>query len=182
MVRDVSASGMMAVSGRCWRHALVGIAFALAVSGCQMQEAPRPQPAFYADLARPGAALDPVTASEIINSYRERGGLGPLVWDAGLQRLAEAEAQRLADRGDLSDGGGESIGRALTQAGFSPGAVRRSVSGGYHSFADAFSGWRGAPAHDAVLKTRNGRRYAIAALSRPGSRHRVYWVMLVSER
>jgi uncharacterized protein YkwD len=155
---------------------------AVAVSGCTTPEPPRPQPAFYADLAQPGAALDPVTASEIINAYRQRNGLAPMLWDGALQRLAEQEARALADRGDLSDGGGNAMLRALSTAGYAPQDIRRSVSGGYHSFADAFSGWRGSPGHDAVLRAREGKRYAIAAVARPGSRHRVYWVMLVSTR
>lgn len=155
------------------------VLLALSSAGCLRQEPLRPQPAFYVDLAQPGASLDPVTTSEIINAYRERGGLSPLVWDIGLLRLAEQEARRLADRGDLSDGGG--VLRAQAMDGFSPREIRRSVSGGYHSFADAFSGWRGSPGHDAVLRAK-GKRFAIAALARSGSRHRVYWVMLVSER
>lgn len=152
----------------------------LAASACGTAEAPKVQPAFYADLARPGAVLDPKTASEIINAYRGQNGLAPLLWDAGLQRLAEQEAARLAERGDLSDGGGAGMLNALKAAGYPPEATRRSVTGGYHSFADAFSGWRGAPGHDAVLKAKDGRKLAIAAVAKPGSRHRVYWVMLVA--
>lgn len=148
-----------------------GMAFGLASAliGCAQEPASRPQPAFYADLASPGASFDPVTATEIINAYRSREGLRPLAWDSALAAQAQAEASRLADRGDLQDGGGIPL----------PRGMRRSVSGGYHSFADAFSGWRGSPVHDAVLKARDGQHYAIAALARPGSRHRVYWVMLV---
>jgi uncharacterized protein YkwD len=148
-------------------HAAIA-ALAAIMGGCSA-EPPRNtvQPAFYADLARPGARFDEKTASEIINAYRARNGAGPLVWDAGLEREAQAVAERLAARGDLSDGGGPV-----------PAGMKRSVSGGYHTFADAFSGWRGSPTHDGVLKA-PGSRYAIAALSKPGSRHRIYWVMLV---
>jgi uncharacterized protein YkwD len=148
-------------------HAAVAVLAAL-MGGCAAERpAPAPQPAFYADLAQPGAAFDEKTASEIINAYRAKSGVGPLVWDAGLAREAQANAERLAARGDLSDGGGAV-----------PPGMRRSVSGGYHTFADAFSGWRGSPLHDGVLRA-PGSRYAIVALARPGSRHRVYWVMLV---
>lgn len=149
--------------------ALRGVAaLAALVGGCSAPLPPPPvQPAFYADLASPGASFDRKTASEIINAYRSKAGLGALTWDEGLAREAQANAERLAARGDLSDGGGAV-----------PAGIKRSVSGGYHTFADAFSGWRGSPPHDAVLRAQGGR-YAIAALARPGSRHRVYWVMLV---
>lgn len=155
---------------------------ALLLAGCAGDVPPPPQPAFYVDLARPGSALDPTSATEIINAYRQREGLTPLAWDAGLASIAQAAAASLAARGDLQDGGKGDLDRALAMGGFSPRVVRRSVSGGYHSFADAFSGWRGAPMHDAVLRAKGGRLFAIAAHAQPGSRHRVYWVMLVSER
>lgn len=147
-------------------HAAVA-ALAALLGGCAAERPAVPQPAFYADLARPGAAFDEKTASQIINAYRAKSGVGALVWDDALAREAQANAERLAARGDLSDGGG------AVSAG-----VKRSVSGGYHTFADAFSGWRGSPPHDAVLRA-PGSRYAIVALAKPGSRHRVYWVMLV---
>lgn len=154
------------MSGFC---ALRGVAaLAALLGGCSAPVPPAPvQPAFYADLASPGAQFDRATASEIINAYRAKAGAGSLAWDEGLEREAQANAERLAARGDLSDGGGPV-----------PAGVKRSVSGGYHTFADAFSGWRGSPPHDAVLRAQ-GSRYAIAALAKPGSRHRVYWVMLV---
>lgn len=145
-------------------------------------EPPKPEPAFYTDLARPGATFDPKTATDIINAYRANHNLAPLAWDDGLARIAETVARDLAARGDLSDGGGEGVLRALALGGYPVREVRRSVTGGYHSFADAFSGWRGAPGHDAVLRDPNGRKYAIAVLAQPGSRHRVYWVMFVSPR
>lgn len=150
----------------CSHAALAALAALL--GGCAAEPPRRPaQPAFYADLARPGASFDEKTASEIINAYRARNGVGPLLWDPGLAREAQLTAERLAGRGDLSDGGGGV-----------PAGMKRSVSGGYHTFADAFSGWRGSPVHDGVLRAQ-GSRYAIAALAKPGSRHRVYWVMLV---
>lgn len=157
-------------------------ALAALLGGCAAEPPSRPQPAFYVDLARPGAALDPGSAREIINGYRARNGLATLEWDSKLAAIAESNAAGLAARGDLSDGGGDALRRALAAGGYAPDTVRRSVSGGYHSFADAFSGWRGAASHDAVLRAPEGRRFAIAALAKPGSRHRVYWVMLVAPR
>jgi uncharacterized protein YkwD len=148
--------------------------FGLAVSGCSVAPPPQPQPAFYRDLATPGTELDPASATAIINDYRKGLGLAPLMWDADLARLADSEARGLATRDALlTDGLGAARGSQM------PGTLRRSVSGGYHTFADAFSGWRGSPGHDAVLRERVGRRLGIAAVARPGSRHRVYWVTLV---
>lgn len=142
-------------------------ALAALMGGCSTPAPPPATPAMYVDLATPGASLDAATATSMINAYRAKAGLGALSWDEGLAREAQTTAERLAARGDLSDGGGAT-----------PAGMKRSVSGGYHSFADAFSGWRLASVHDGVLKA-PGTRLGIAALARPGSRHRVYWVMLV---
>lgn len=145
----------------------------VALTGCSESGPPRPQPAFYVDLARAGTSLDPGTSTTIINGYRTNLGLAPLAWDEGLAGQAREEAGRLAARGELT-------GTTLAGARMARG-LKRSVSGGYHSFADAFSGWRGSPAHDAVLRTPAGRRYGIGVVARPESRHRVYWVVLVAE-
>lgn len=151
------------------------------LAGCLEESRPQPQPAFYTDLARPGATLDHKTAGEILNSYRRNASLAALVLDPALTAIAAREAERLALRGELEDGENRSLAAALTAGGFAPRQVRKSISGGYHSFADAFSGWRGAPHHDGVLRSARGRRYGLAAHHRPGARHRIYWVLLVSE-
>lgn len=150
------------------------IAALLALGGCTDSQSSRPVPAFYVDLAKAGAQLDPATTSTIINGYRGNLGLAALQWDAGLARQAEDEAGRFAARGEVTSAGLPASRQAK--------GLHRSVSGGYHSFADAFSGWRGSPVHDAVLKAPKGKRYGIGVVARPESRHRVYWVVLVSDQ
>lgn len=153
--------------------AFLALASALGLAACSESTPSRPQPAFYVDLARSGTALDPQTSTTIINGYRTNLGLPPLAWDPALAEQARGEAGRLAARGELS---GEAVQGTRPVRG-----LKRSVSGGYHSFADAFSGWRGSPAHDSVLRTPRGKRYGIGVVARPESRHRVYWVVLVAE-
>jgi Cysteine-rich secretory protein family len=140
------------------------------------------RPAYYADLATPGARLDPITTAEIINAYRANHGLSPLKWDPALVQLAEREAETLADKGEVREIPGSILNTALKARGFAPDRVLRSITGGYHSFADAFSGWRGARHHDGVLKMKDGQSFGLAAFARPNSRHRVYWVLLVAAR
>ena len=154
--------------------AFLALASALGLAACSDTAPSRPQPAFYVDLARSGTALDPQTSTTIINGYRTNLGLPALEWDPALAEQARGEAARLAARGELSSD--------ALQGHRSVRGLKRSVSGGYHSFADAFSGWRGSPAHDAVLRTPKGRRYGIGVVARPESRHRVYWVVLVAEQ
>ncbi len=154
---------------------IAGLAMALFMAGCAGEPSAPPQPAFYRDLAG-GGQLDAASALSIINDYRRANGLGTLIWDAGLAAAAESEAQMHAAADGLLTGG------ARERQGATGRSIRRSVSGGYHSFADAFSGWRGSPAHDAVLREPQGEAIGIAAVARAGSRHRVYWVVLVRRR
>lgn len=154
---------------------VAGLATAFLMAGCAGEPPSPPQPAFYRDLAA-GGQLDAASALSIINDYRRANGLGTLIWDAGLAAEAEREAQRHAVADGLLTGGAR-----VTQT-VGGNSVRRSVSGGYHNFADAFSGWRGSPAHDAVLREPQGEAIGVAAVARPGSRHRVYWVVLVRRR
>lgn len=154
---------------------IAGLAAGLLLAGCAGEPQVPPRPAFYQDLAA-GGQLDAASALSIINDYRRANGLGALNWDAALASEAESEARRhAAADGLLTSGTRERQAAARS-------AVRRSVSGGYHSFADAFSGWRGSPAHDSVLREPQGEAIGIAAVARPGSRHRVYWVVLVRRR
>lgn len=152
----------------------------IVLAGCSAEAPRQARPPFYADLTQPGAVLDARSAGEIINSHRARTGLAPLAGDGVLREIAEREARRLAGAGIIDDGRSAALDAALRKGGYDPGRVLRGVSGGYHSMADAFSGWRGTPYHQAVLGSRQGRRYGLAAVAAAGSRHRVYWVLLVS--
>lgn len=154
---------------------LAGLAAGFLLAGCAGEPPAPPQPAFYRDLAS-GGQLDAASALSILNDYRRANGLAVLTWDAGLAAEAESEARRHSLADGLLTSGVRDRRAAET------GAIRRSVSGGYHTFADAFSGWRGSPAHDAVLREPRGEAIGIAAVARPGSRHRVYWVVLVRRR
>lgn len=102
---------------------VAALALALGIGGCSAPEPSRPQPAFYADLARPGAVLDPVTASEIINAYRAQGGLPRSAGTSGssasrrakrggwpsaaISRMVVARVSGRADSGGLCAAGGQ---------------------------------------------------------------------------
>lgn len=153
---------------------IAGLLAGLVLAGCAV-EPPQPRPAFYQDLAS-GGTLDSASALSLVNDYRRANGLGVLTWDAGLAAEAENEARRHAAADGLLTAGIRDKSSAADSA------IRRSVSGGYHTMADAFSGWRGSPAHDAVLRDPKGAAIGIGAVARAGSRHRVYWVVLVRRR
>jgi uncharacterized protein YkwD len=129
-------------------------------------------------LARPDAEVDSATAAAMIGAYRRNNGLVPLALDPELQKVAEAEtsAMAMADR----PASAEAVKDRLAQAGFDhPGA---NLSAGYHTLAEAFSGWRDSPQHKRVLLDPEARRMGIATAYAPGSKYKVYWALVTAAR
>ncbi len=148
----------------------------LAFAGCE-RTAPKPQnsqPSFYRSLASASAAIDAETARDMISAYRRNHGLPPLALDSSLGAAAQAEARDMA-RAD-TPASAEAIKQRLASAGMGRGEV--NTSAGYHTFAEAFSGWRDSPQHNRVMLTRDAKRMGIATAYAPGSKYKVYWVLI----
>lgn len=153
---------------------------ALAALAACSADAPRPsspaRPVFYQSLASPSAAVDAATAADMISAYRANKGLGPLAVDPGLVARAQAAADSMA-RADRP-ASGEALSQQLAMKGLnSPGA---NLSAGYHTLAEAFSGWRDSPAHNRVMLSPRATRLGIATAYAPGSKYKVYWALIVA--
>lgn len=150
------------------------------LAGCAIQPPPGPaprQPAFYANLAEAGARLNVADAAQTINLYRQRHGLAPLSVDADLSDLASHEARAMANRD--APASADAMRRALAQRGVNAPMV--NMSAGYRTMAEAFSGWRDSPAHNAtMLNPRATRMGVAAAAAQPGSKYRVYWTLVTA--
>jgi uncharacterized protein YkwD len=132
--------------------------------------------AVYQSLAAPATRVDGAAAADMLAAYRRQSGLNPLVADPDLQRLAEVEVARMAAA--ERTGQADAVKFAATRAGFSePGA---NLSAGYHTLAEAFSGWRDSPEHRAVMLDPGAVRFGIATAYAPGSKYKVYWAMLTA--
>jgi uncharacterized protein YkwD len=152
------------------------------LAACAPEPAARPaQNVIYASLGAPSAQLNSPAARDLINGYRRNNGLGPLELHPALMAQAERQADAMATKGDISVGARSDIKARLAGAGLSVSHVRESVSAGYFTIADAFSGWRGSPDHNATLKLTSGKRLGLAATHRPGSRHNIYWAVIVRD-
>ncbi|HZH53811.1 MAG TPA: CAP domain-containing protein [Microvirga sp.] len=158
-------------------HALLGLT-ALALAACQSE--PRPvadrTPSFYLSMASADAVVDAAAARDMIGAYRRNNGLGPLAIDPALQEAAEAEAKAMAaaDKPTSAD----SFKARLAASGFKAPAA--NLSAGYHTVAEAFSGWRESPQHNRVLLDPQAGRIGIATAYRPNSKYKVYWALVVA--
>ncbi|MEE7446418.1 hypothetical protein MRF4_00345 [Methylobacterium radiotolerans] len=134
-------------------------------------------PSIYLPLASNSAHIDVEAARDMISSYRRNRGAPPLTVDPELQRLAEAEAaaMALADRPSRA----QTVKAAVERLGYAN--VNANLSAGYHTLAEAFSGWRESPPHDATMLAPGATRMGIATAYAPGSKYKVYWALLTAK-
>ena len=164
-------------------RSLLRIAAALAllgVSGCAT-DAPQPtgEPTFYKNLAQ-GGQLDPAAAQSMISGYRANNGLGALTIDPNLMKLAEEHSRSMAARDKLDHDVGKPFDQRIRRGGSDAKMAVENVSAGYHTLAEAFSGWRDSPPHRANMLNRNVTRMGIAATYSPKSKYKVFWTLILA--
>jgi len=134
-------------------------------------------PSLYLPLASQTAALDTSAARDMISAYRKGRGEAPLAIDPDLQRLAETEAAAMAAADKPSQS--RTVRNAIGRLGYQ--GADANLSAGYHTLAEAFSGWRDSPPHQAVMLAPEATRMGIATAYAPGSKYKVYWALLVAK-
>src|SRR6478672_1901828 len=98
-------------------RAAAAISATLLLAACA-SEAPLETPAMYVDMATPGARLDPIVAASMISQYRGNNGLGVVVVDAELMRLAVTQSQAMADKNKLDHDVRAPLAKRLAGAGY----------------------------------------------------------------
>jgi uncharacterized protein YkwD len=141
---------------------------------------PAAQPTFYQDLARADAMVDAAAAQSMISGYRRNNRLEPLAVDPELMRIASEQARAMAARNAMDHDVGRSFQERMRKAGFDGSVAIENVGAGYHTLADAFSGWRDSPPHRANMLNRNVTRMGIAAAYAPISKYKVFWALILA--
>jgi uncharacterized protein YkwD len=160
-------------------RAATAISVTLLLGACA-SEAPLETPAMYIDMATPGARLDPVVAASMISQYRQNNGLGSVSVDTELMRLAEAQSQVMADKNKLDHDVRAPLAKRLAGAGYPAATAVENVSAGYHTLAEAFSGWRDSPPHKANMLKSGVTRLGIAASYSPNTKYKVFWTLILA--
>ncbi len=156
------------------------IAFSLVLAGCAGAELPKGEPTFYANLAQPGAKVDAAAAASMISGYRGNNGLGAVALDPQLMQLAEAQAALMAKRDKLDHGAGKPFVNRLKTSGYDAKVAAENIGAGYHTLAEAFSGWRDSPPHRTNMLLGGATRMGIAAVYTPSSKYKVYWALILA--
>ncbi len=160
-------------------RAAAAIVLTLLLAGCAA-EAPVEQPAMYANMANPGAKLDAVAAASMISLYRQNNGLGAVAVDPELVKLAEAQSQAMASQNKLDHDVKAPLARRLNAFGYPANLAVENVSAGYHTLAEAFSGWRDSPPHKANMLKGGVTKLGIAASYAPNTKYKVFWTLILA--
>ena len=158
---------------------LAGFA-AFALVGCAA-EPPEPRLTHSHSAAAIAALrLDPAAAAAALNFYRAGKGLKPVRLDAALTAMADAQAKAMAARNVLSHDVAGVFPARLAANGIDTWKAGENLGGGYMSLAEAMTGWRGSPAHNANLLIAEGTRFGIAIAKNPDTQYGVYWAMEIA--
>jgi len=153
----------------------------MGLGGCTDTHAPKGEPSFYRNLTQPGAELDATAAASMISGYRANNGLPAVTLDPELMQLAQTQAEVMAKRDKLDHGAGKPFVQRLKASGYDAKTAAENISAGYHTLAEAFSGWRDSSPHRANMLLAGATRMGIAAVYTPASKYKVYWALILAE-
>jgi uncharacterized protein YkwD len=157
----------------------VSVLAAVSLAACADKPPPE-QPTFYRSMAQHGAELDANIAQSMISGYRSNNGLEALTLDPELMRLAAVQAQAMGKRDKLDHNIAGPFKDRMKKSGFDAKIAAENISAGYHTLAEAFSGWRDSPPHKANMLLKGATRMGIAAVYIPTSKYKVYWTLIVA--
>jgi uncharacterized protein YkwD len=160
-------------------RAIVAIIVLLALGGCA-SEVPIEQPSMYVSMANAGARLDAPAAALMISLYRQNNGLGAVVVDPELMKLAEQQSQAMAGQNRLDHDVKAPLAKRLNASGYPATLAVENVSAGYHTLAEAFSGWRDSPPHRANMLKNGVTKLGIAASYAPNTKYKVFWTLILA--
>jgi uncharacterized protein YkwD len=167
------------IRGIFMTRAIIAILGFLALAGCAAEKTVE-QPAMYIDMASPGAHLDEQVAASMISQYRQNNGLGAVVIDPELMRLADSQSQAMATKNKLDHDVRAPLPKRLAEAGYPATLAVENVSAGYHTMAEAFSGWRDSPPHRENMLKNGVTKMGIAAVYAPNSKYKVFWTLILA--
>jgi uncharacterized protein YkwD len=153
-----------------------------AIANCASVPPETTQPAFYDSLARAEAQLNVPAAVSLISDYRVKNGLPAVQADERLNAMATAQAKAMAQRNQVThDPGGRGFTKRLAASGFNAKGAAENVGAGYHTLAEAFSGWRDSPSHNKNMLLPGATRIGIATAYAPNSKYKVFWALVLAE-
>jgi len=157
----------------------------LSVSACNEAAKERAasvgEPTFYRSLAAREAAVDEQAARDMISLYRHNNGLSPVSLDPKLRQAAQAQANAMAQANSLDHNIRGDLRTRLDAERLGYASAVENVSAGYHTLAEAFSGWRQSAPHNRNLLDQRAARMGIATAYAPGTKYKVFWALIMTD-
>jgi uncharacterized protein YkwD len=170
---------MGAIGSMLW--AGTGLLLAVALAGCATDnDPPAGEPSFYNSLASADAKVDAAMAASMLSGYRSNNGLSAVRVDPELMKLAQAQAQAMATRDKLDHNVLRDFGSRLRSSGFDATVAAENIGAGYHTLAQAFSGWRDSPPHRKNILLPGATHIGIATAYAPNSKYKVFWALILA--
>jgi uncharacterized protein YkwD len=162
---------------------LTALAAFLSLAACAQKplEIPAGQPTFYLSMASRDAKVDTVAARDLISIYRRNNGLSTVALDPLLLAEAQKQADAMAAANSMSHEVRASLQVRLDGSGLGHTTAVENISAGYHTLADAISGWRNSRPHNENLLNGKMRRMGIASAYAPGTKYKVFWALVMSD-
>ncbi|MCX5571428.1 CAP domain-containing protein [Kaistia nematophila] len=173
----------MFLSSRRLPPLLAALTAAAVLAGCSetvVDTTPK-SPVFYNRIDSAGATVDPQAAASLISGYRMNKGLGTVTVDPLLNKMAADQARAMAKADKVNHDVGGSFQRRLAASGFDAGIAAENVGAGYRTLAEAFSGWRDSPHHNANMLKPGVTKIGIGTAYAPNSKYKVYWSLVLAK-
>jgi len=158
-----------------------GLLLALVLAGCASDgDPPAAEPSFYNSLASADAKVDAAMAASMISGYRGNNGLSTVSVDPQLMKLALAQAQAMAARDKVDHDVLRDLRARLRSSGYDAKIAAGNIGAGYHTLAQAFSGWRDSPPHRKNMLLPGATHIGIATAYAPNSKYKVFWALILA--
>jgi uncharacterized protein YkwD len=148
--------------------------------GCSSGYKPSGKPSFYQSMATAEAKLDAAAAASMISGYRRNNGLNVVSLDPQLMRMAEQQARAMASRNRFEHDAAGPFAQRIKRSGYDAKIAVENIGAGYHTLAEAFSGWRDSPPHRANMLRSGVTKMGIAAIYAPQSKYKVFWALILA--
>jgi uncharacterized protein YkwD len=149
--------------------------------GCPAREdKPSGPPSFYRSMATADAKLDAKVAASMVSGFRRNNGLGAVTLDDRLMRMAEEQARAMASKNRFEHDAAGPFAQRIKRSGYDAKIAVENIGAGYHTLAEAFSGWRDSPPHRANMLRSGVTKMGIAAVYSSRSKYKVFWALILA--
>ena len=107
-------------------------------------------------------------------------GLGACASDNDPPSAQPTFYRSMAARDKLDHSVTREFSDRLRAKGYKARSAAENISAGYHTLAEAFSGWRDSPPHRANMLLKGATRMGIAAVYAPNSKYKVFWALIMA--